>query len=655
MRVELTEVAISDTVLANEGKSDFTLPSNARNSLTNLLIVHPIAALLTLILFVLSVAAHMNKPGHSPKYFLALLILCLPTLIVTLLAFLIDILIFLPHLQWGGWIVLAANILIVVSGFVMCGMRRQIVGRLARSKRIQENAQANGPDTYFRNPMAPAVSEDKLPEFAMFEVNKPGQPSLGDGDRAPLNPRTSAMEPQEDGVFTRSNTLRTEGSDRSNLSAHPTRGVGQMSPNGPMGGQYKNQYAGSNHTLQSTVSGASASYRLPPQMRGGPGGYSAEGRERGYGEGRGGPPPMPMQGAFDGPPQGRLGPSPGPGGFRGGPIGLGGFDPQPRREGPYQGGYAPGLGPINRGPPPHGYGPQGNFGPAPRGMGPSGAGFMAGGGLRAPPPRRQQPPSEVYDFPAGIENIHSDERREFEQTLAPVNPESIGWAVGDGDREEETTLVQELPAMGSDAGGGDGKSAAAAETRSTFVPSRAQRPNDDPQQLQPQNLAELPASQVTRTGPPSRAGSSKSKRASGSYYEDVAPQFDTSFQDDRRTPTPPLPVVRHHAPPLAPSAIPYNPPAGASWNPHPPPIPDNDDDGQRSPSMSTASGFTSISQRGVNPRWQEEQNRLAPGRSQGGLGRHSIGLQGNPDFELPTPRGRAGRGGRGGLLGPGFR
>jgi hypothetical protein len=213
--------------------------------------------------------------------------------------------------------------------------------------------------------------------------------------------------------------------------------------------------------------------------------------------------------------------------------------------------------------------------------------------------------------------------------------------------------------MGSDAGSGSGKLAAAAETRSTheetLVPSQVQRPDDDPQQLQPQNLAELPASQVTRTGPSSHAGSSKSKRASGSYYEDVAPQFDTSFQDDRRTPTPPLPAVRHHAPPLAPSAIPNNQPAGTSWNPHPPPIPDNDDDGQRSPSMSTASEFTSISQRGVNPRWQEEQNRLVPGRSQGGLGRHSIGLQGNPDFELPMSRGRAGRGGRGGLLGPGFR
>ncbi|KAI5845563.1 SUR7/PalI family-domain-containing protein [Tricharina praecox] len=665
-----------DTILANEGKSDFSLPSKARNSLTNLLIVHPIAAFLTLILFILSVAAHLNKPAHSPKYLLALLILCLPTLIVTLLAFLVDILIFLPHVQWGGWIVLAATILIVVSGFVMCGMRRQIVGRIARSKRIQDNAEMNGQgqaqNNYFRNQPAPAESEDKLPEFAMFEVNKPGQPSQQDGDRVPLNPRTAALEPQEDGVYTRSNTLRTESSDRSNHGAHSARGVGPMGPTAPMGGQYRGQYAGSNH---SSANGGSAPYGPPPQMRGGQGVYAGErggqggyagergfGGERGYGGGGGGgPQPMPMLRTFDGPPQGRLGPSPGPGGFRGPPAG---YDREPRRGGPYQGGFTPGPGSMNRGPPPppHGYGPQSNYGSQPRGMGPPGMGVVAGGGLRAPPPpRRQQPPQEAYDFPAGIENTHSDERREFEQTLAPVNTEVIGRALSDGGRLEETTRPQELAALSSESGSGTGKLAVVNESHPVFgedsyIPPRAQRPMDDMQSPAARNsLNELPGSSVTRPGPPSRAGSSKSKRVSDSYYEDVAPQFDTSFQDDRRIPTPPLPAVPHQLSPVVPNAVSYDPPTGAPWNPHPPPIPDNEDDGPRSPTMSTASGFTSISQRGINPRWQEEQSKLAPGRPQGGLGRHSVGLQGNPDFELPVPRGRAGRGGRAGMLGPGFR
>ncbi|KAI7106300.1 hypothetical protein KC316_g20423, partial [Hortaea werneckii] len=91
---------------------DFELPSSARHSLSSILIVHPIAALLVLICFGLAVAAHFHSPAHSPRYLLALLILTIPTLLVTLLAFLVDILLFVPHMNWGGWIVLAATILI---------------------------------------------------------------------------------------------------------------------------------------------------------------------------------------------------------------------------------------------------------------------------------------------------------------------------------------------------------------------------------------------------------------------------------------------------------------------------------------------------------------------------------------------------------------
>ena len=615
----------------NEGRSDFTLPSKARISLTSLLIVHPIAAFMTLVLFVLSVLAHLHRPAHSPKYLFALLILCLPTVMVSLLAFLVDILIFLPHVQWGGWIVLAATILIVTSGVVMCGIRRQVVSRLARSKRIQASAEMGDQNTYLARPdIAPVDSRDQFPEFATFEVNK-ATPIAQEGERIPLNPR---VQQQDDQGFHRSNTLRTESSDRSNYGPQH-RGNGPLgSGHNPMGGNASmaaSQY--SNHTLPSSISGSSGPYGTAQPIRGGAG-YGQYPSERAHGD------PLPMPGPYDRAPQGgRYGPPP-PGAYRGGPP-PGGFEP---RRSPYPG-YGPGPG---RGPTPNNYGP-GTYGPPPRGAGPPAMGMVTG--LRAPPPRRQvPPPGPGYDdreYPAGIENNHSDERREFEQTLAPVNPDAIGRAFsvdGRGDGAQNSNLA-------SESGSGSGKLTVVNETRPTYeedsyIPLRPQwqQENGSTENKGMPSPAELPTS-TPRQGPPSRSGSSKSKRASDSYYEDVAPQFDTSHE---RSPTPPLPTTSPHPTALTPgNPSAYAPPPGATWG-SPPPIPDDIDNGQQSPTMSTASGFTSISQRGINPRWQEEQSRLGPGQSRGGAGRKSVGLAGNPDFELPIAN--KGRGGR-----PGFR
>ncbi|MCJ1268888.1 regulator of ime2 [Lobaria immixta] len=184
---------------------DFSLPSNARSSLSSILIVHPIAALLTLICLILAASAHLHAPSHSPRYLLALLILLLPTLLITLLAFLVDILLFVPHLAWGGWIVLGSTILITASGVVTCAMRRTLVSRKARKKRIAENAEMNGENYYNRHnatraespppldsqPTVPMANggpgPDQLPAFATYDSKVM---RVTDEERMPLNTRT---------------------------------------------------------------------------------------------------------------------------------------------------------------------------------------------------------------------------------------------------------------------------------------------------------------------------------------------------------------------------------------------------------------------------------------------------------------------------------
>ncbi|KAK7204132.1 SUR7/PalI family-domain-containing protein [Myxozyma melibiosi] len=137
-------VGYPDSIIDGSGTTDWSLPSGARQSLTNLLIVHPIAAGFTLILLVLALVAHFHQPANSPRYLLALLIFCLPTFILSLLAFLVDILLFVPHLAWGGWIVLGATVIIAIASLILCTMRRTLSSRKAMNKRIFDEDESAG-------------------------------------------------------------------------------------------------------------------------------------------------------------------------------------------------------------------------------------------------------------------------------------------------------------------------------------------------------------------------------------------------------------------------------------------------------------------------------------------------------------------------------
>lgn len=84
--------------------------------------------------------------------------------------------------------------------------------------------------------------------------------------------------------------------------------------------------------------------------------------------------------------------------------------------------------------------------------------------------------------------------------------------------------------------------------------------------------------------------------------------------------------------------------------------------GSRSPAESEKSNFTSISQRGINPRWNAPPPFPPPNQQQGGYGmtaipRRPVGpstnevlLNSNPDFELPTSRGSPQRMGGQGMI-----
>ena len=280
----------------------------------------------------------------------------LPTLLVSLLAFLVDILLFVPHLGWGGWIVLASTILIVLSGVLTCAMRRTIVSRKARKKRIAENAEMSGENFFNRQnsaPTAPPLSQqptapivngssnsNALPSFATYDQKQ----RISDDDRTPLNSR-SATGISSNGI--RPSTA-DDGMDRyaagrgGSFSSQGSRGRGgrmyngprdeygnPMPPSGAYGGgmrgpdgQYpRKQY--SNETMSSQNSRGRGRGGYPPRGygrggpygggRGGRGGMAMGAMAAGggmmagemMGRGQRGPPPGYNNGY---PPQGRAGP-----------------------------------------------------------------------------------------------------------------------------------------------------------------------------------------------------------------------------------------------------------------------------------------------------------------------------------------------------------
>lgn len=107
----------------------FSLPSNARHSVSKLLVVHPIATGFTFVLFVGSIVLHWREFSSSLRFLFFMLLWTIPTFLLVLLSFLVDILLFVPYLDWGGWIVLASAVLVSLSAILLCIMRRTVSSR----------------------------------------------------------------------------------------------------------------------------------------------------------------------------------------------------------------------------------------------------------------------------------------------------------------------------------------------------------------------------------------------------------------------------------------------------------------------------------------------------------------------------------------------
>ncbi|OAA42720.1 Actin cortical patch SUR7/pH-response regulator PalI [Metarhizium rileyi] len=554
------------------------MSSSMRHTLSAILVIHPVAALLTLIMFCMAVASHLHSASHSSRYLLVLFVFILITFLACVAGFVVDVMLFIPHLAWGTYMVLAASIVLAICTFGSFAMRRTILSRKARQKRIAENAEMSGENYYNREaqlkpapsfitqPTVPAVSggkfgADGLPAFATFESQNQQKDDQISDEIIPL-------------------TQRSPVPGSATTTHHDMAHVGD-------------------------AAGLANSRQMPPRDR-----YGNPINGRGGPYGRGGFDANGVSGRVQGGGRGGYGPPPG----RGAARGRGGYGS------PSRGAYGTGGG---RGPPPMGgyanmppnqydqkpneyalYGhPQPPQTSLDRGWNGSHHGSAGDNNL----PRAESPPP----LPGQI----SDHSRAMEMDAAPLNtpPANVyGHHHQLRDSDVDVAGLVGLQQGRPMAGGG----------RETIMSDGSKYSTDESPQYVPPRAAWNQNSGRNSPRAASPAGHNMLPTRSGSlgdYYEDTSPRFDT---------TPPSESTQGH--PLLHPGEPLYEDAHAVGS------------RARSPAESERSNLTSISQRGVNPRWEPHP----PMPNQAPASRRPLQMKqqrqdmllNNPDFQLPGSR-----------------
>ncbi|CAK7202504.1 regulator of ime2 [Sporothrix eucalyptigena] len=630
----------TSSLFTSTESATFDLPVSTRTTLSTILVLHPVAAFLTLVMLIMAITAHFHSASHSIRYLLFVFIISIFTFLAALLAFLIDVLLFVPHMAWGTFIVLAAVILIGLSSIVSCAMRRTLVSRKSRQRRIAANAEMSGENFYNRQAqtsaaVAAANANDAMAESQATIPRQPALPQLG-GPGSNID----SFEKKDDNSSDEQIPLTSQSALSSNRYSQQRNQFGGSSPEimmsgaggagQPPNGPIRRDAYGNPLPYSDSVSPPPQEYgmrrgpsvermnNMSPTQRGRGGGPGYRGG-RGGGPGPYGPQGRGGYGGYGPPPGGRggYGPPPGRGGYGGPP-------PNGRGRGGYggRGGY-PGPGRGRTPPPgyrydqagPYGGGMRGSPGPAGYYGNPSGSslndGGMGGSGYdsyrnEAPDsgdlPRAESPPP----LPAAIGGaVTSGSPRgqaiEMDASAPRSQQQQMGRFVeADDDIAGMVSLQQ-------------GRTSRVSDGSSQYVPPRAGWNGQG----------------GGASNSPVRGAAELAPSTSEAYIEDVDPRF--AEPSNGRAPP-----QHQNLPPLA---------VGSNNTPY-----DEIPQGSRSPAESERSTFTSISQRGINPRWNPPPPNLMPGY--GGQGQmiprrpvrdnNETLLNSNPDFSLPTGSRRPG-------------
>ncbi|CAK7562892.1 MAG: regulator of ime2 [Sporothrix epigloea] len=621
----------------------FDLPVSTRTTLSTILVLHPVAAFLTLVMLIMAVSAHFHSASHSVRYLLFVFIISIFTFLAALLAFLIDVLLFVPHMAWGTFVVLAAVVLIGLSSIIACAMRRTLVSRKARQRRIAANAEMSGENFYNRQAQTTVVAStaNAASTMADSQATIPRQPALpqlaGPGSNVDSFEKKGSNSSDEQIPFTSQSSLAPSrysqqrdqfGRLSPEVMMSGAGGAGRP-PNGPI----RRDAYGNPMPYSDSVSTASQEYGIRhgpsyERLNNSSPGQRGRGGGPGFRGGRGGSPGPygpPGRGGYGG-----YGPPPGRGGYGGPP-------PNGRGRGGYggRGGYpGPGPGPgLGRTPPP-GYrydqagpygdgmrrspGPSGYYGnPSGSSLTVSGMGGAAYDTYRTETPGsvdlpRAESPPPLPDNITGVDASGAPHGQAIEMDATTPRPQhqQVSRFV---EADDDIASTESMP---------QGRTSRVSNTESSqYVPVRAGWG------VPREGVSNSPVHGAADPGIVSRSNWSRTPEA---YVDDAGPRFAEPANNSH--------TLQTH-PSLEPIAV------DAHSTPY-----EDIPQGSRSPAESERSTFTSISQRGVNPRWNPPPPNMMP--SYGGQG-HAVSrrpvrdanetlLSSNPDFSLPSGSRRPG-------------
>lgn len=672
-----------DDTYIDTDSSAFTLTTGVRSTLSTVLVLHIVAAAFALLMLILAITAHFHSPSHSAKYLLALSIISVFAFLVAIVAFVIDVLLFIPHIAWGAYITLAAAVLLLLSSVVSCAMRRTLVSRKALRNRVGGNPEMSGENFYNRQAQEAnnlAVSNAVLGTASdgteMVPPIQPTIPSLdrkdtvGSEEQIPLTTQM-AMSGEPYGY-------NNQGMSSDNITmtgAVPSAAVGAVGggipptrPNRPPSLQrdgygnvmpYGSMQRGPSMERMNNMSPAQRGRGgFRGGRGGGPGSYGPPGNA-GYGRGGYGPPPG--RGGYGGPMQYNNG-NRGRGGYGGGygpPQGRGGFA---------------GSGRGSQASPPPGYLYEGannsyNNIAGSRGVSPApgngnGNSYYGNG---TPPPRSNSTGMNDAN-PANYEayrpnDVEADLPRAESPPPLPdtVNTEPSVQAI-EMDASSPSTQPGEQPGPFRESDADIAGLVGLQQKRTSegedgqYVPPRTNWNTSTP------NASTSNLQENRSLSPPDEAAEAR-PLTQESYMEDIEPRFADQPAPGGLRPPPEMPQPLSSTPtppPLATGGLAQpsmRPPLSTLQVPANSGGYDDTPQGARSPAESDLSNFTSISQRGINPRWNPPPPSMM-GNGYGGPRRpppqrdtNDMLLNTNPDFSLPGmgPTGR--RGGRGGMRG----
>ncbi|CCC69513.1 hypothetical protein NCAS_0C05230 [Naumovozyma castellii] len=119
------------------------LPSSSKYSVTKLLVVHPIALTLTVILWAMSLIITLSRMGTSPSFILLTACVSLLAFLFSLFCFLVDLLLFKLALRWPGWLMFASTVLIAVCCSLLWSLRRTVSIQKYESLRMGSEEEGN--------------------------------------------------------------------------------------------------------------------------------------------------------------------------------------------------------------------------------------------------------------------------------------------------------------------------------------------------------------------------------------------------------------------------------------------------------------------------------------------------------------------------------